>query len=391
MQKRPKVLILTQQLGSNFGGIMQAFALQKTIFDMGGKAVTDNVVANTRSLIDILRLVKRAVNYYIFHKNKPLMYTSIFKEIHNQNTNEFISKNIITVDLRKGNKKLIAHNVASFDVIIVGSDQVWRKPYSNIPEYLLDFTKGMNIKRISYAASFGKDDLSEYGDKLIKKSAVLAKQFDAISVREDSGVDICKKYWGVDAVQLVDPTLLLEVDDYVALIDNDASLLHESTGELFTYVLDKNDDKQRIIDAASQHLGLKAFDIMPPEPTSKKELINNQERYALPHVTQWLKSFADANYVITDSFHGCVFSIIFNKPFIAVGNAGRGLTRFTSLLKVFNLEARLITDADDLLDVIDVKTNWDEVNSIKSKEKGRAVSFLKNSIGEYITDEGISI
>lgn len=86
---------------------------------------------------------------------------------------------------------------------------------------MLKFTKGLDIKRLSYAASFGVDDLEEYGKTLIKKTSRLSKMFDAISVREDSGVDICRKYWGVESLQHVDPTLLLDKKDYLKIIDKD--------------------------------------------------------------------------------------------------------------------------------------------------------------------------
>jgi polysaccharide pyruvyl transferase WcaK-like protein len=245
---------------------------------------------------------------------------------------------------------------------------------------MLEFTKGMGIKRISYAASFGKDDLSEYGDKLIKKSAALAKKFDAISVREDSGVDICNEYWGVKAQQHVDPTLLLEKNDYLKLIHEDINILKKSDGQISTYVLDSDKNKDEIIDKVCSHLKLKSFDIMPPKPMTKKELRSNPNKYALPHVTQWLKSFKDADFVITDSFHGTVFSIIFNKPFIAIGNKERGLTRFSSLLRLFKLEDRLVSNSNGALSIVNSPINWREVNDVKFREKKRGIKYLIDNL-----------
>jgi hypothetical protein len=348
--------------------------------NLGYSVVSDNRAFVRSPLLSILSYVKWYAHNSILGNERQIPHNSEFHNILTQNSICFINKHIFTRDLRGGRKKLLKKQVEQANAIVVGSDQVWRKPYSNIPEYLLEFSRGMKVKRISYAASFGKDDLSEYGDKLIKKSAALAKKFDAISVREDSGVDICNEYWGVKAQQHVDPTLLLEKDDYLKLINEDLNVLKKSDGQIFTYVLDFDTNKDEIIDKVSSHLKMKSFDIMPPKPMTKKELKSNPNKFALPHVTQWLKSFKDADFVITDSFHGSVFSIIFNKPFIAIGNKERGLTRFSSLLRLFNLEDRLVSNSNGALSIVDSPINWKEVNEIKLREKKRGIKYLKDNL-----------
>jgi hypothetical protein len=235
----------------------------------------------------------------------------------------------------------------------------------------------MNIKRIAYAASFGMDDLSEYTPKLIKHTAKLAKQFDAISVREDSGVFLCKKYWKVEAVHLLDPTLLLYKDDYIQLVVQDKKNISQSQGNLFVYLLDRTAEKQHIVNKISAMLHLSAFEIMPKSIFTLKDL-NEIEKYTFPPVTQWLQSFIDAEFIVTDSFHGTIFSIIFNKPFIVTGNKERGLARFSSLLRIFNLENRLITFYSDehVNEIIFNKIDWDNINSIISCKRKDAIYFL---------------
>jgi len=120
---------------------------------------------------------------------------------------------------------------------------------------------------------------------------------------------------------------------------------------------------------------------MPSTCNSRKEFHKNPERFVLPPVTQWLQSFMDAKFIVTDSFHGCVFSIIFNKPFIAIGNEGRGLTRFISLLKVFKLENRLMLKSSELTDtLIFSDINWDQVNEIIKLEQARSTEFLNKNL-----------
>jgi exopolysaccharide biosynthesis predicted pyruvyltransferase EpsI len=97
-------------------------------------------------------------------------------------------------------------------------------------------------------------------------------------------------------------------------------------------------------------------------------------------VEEWIRGFMDAEFVVTDSFHGTVFSIIFNKPFISIANESRGTTRFTSLLKMFNLENRLIFSPEELnLDKVK-EIDWGNVNEILEQDKERAIFFLKRNL-----------
>lgn len=382
--KKSKLLILTHQLGANYGGIMQAYALQSYVKKLSFSAKTTSPDKQVSFIKSAKIGLKRYMLKTLFKRKISFLPDSQQLNVISKNTRLFIEKNINTINLYENNKNPKSE-IDSFDNIIIGSDQVWRAVYVDVPLYLLSFVKS-NINRISYAASFGRDDLSEYSPRLIKKTARLAKKFNAISVREDSGIDLCKKYWGVNAIQHIDPTLLLTKNDYTKLINDDAENLNKSKGNLFTYILDKNSEKQAIVKTVAGKTKLTPFEIMPPTCKSNKDFRNNSDKYILPPVTQWLKSFADAEYIITDSFHGCAFSIIFNKPFIAIGNSGRGLTRFISLLKLFCLENRLISNVDDLTDdLIFEKIDWEFVNKKIKSERQRSKGYLtKNLNGEVL-------
>ena len=136
------------------------------------------------------------------------------------------------------------------DCIIVGSDQVWRAKYfieqwqTGIEDAFLAFTKGWNIKRIAYAASFGVDTW-EYTPEETMKCREAIKMFDAISVREDSGIDLLKKHLNVDAIQVVDPTLLLTKDDYRTLCETNQT--PKSAGNLLVYILDTNKAAESVL------------------------------------------------------------------------------------------------------------------------------------------------
>lgn len=350
------IRIVTHALGHNYGGIMQAYALQKILL-----VVSQNVATAAFMKRSSLSYVKQSILSSIQRQAVVVYSRSIDKHIAGSNF-KFIDKYINTVD---------TNHLRLARLLITGSDQVWRNSYVDVLKYMFGtIPDKSNAKRISYAASFGTEDLSEYGAELIATTANLAKKFDGISVREDSGVDIAKKYWGVDAEQHVDPTLLLDKKEYLKLITEDKNNLTESTGNLFTYVLDENSDKQSIVNKVAKAQNLQPFSIMPKKNPTLLEWIRHKEDFILPRVTQWLKSFQDAEFVITDSFHGCAFSIIFNKPFIAIGNRQRGMARFTSLLKLFGLEDRLVADASEVTDeLLKSRIDWVKVNEIKKKEQ----------------------
>src|SRR5690606_19494961 len=272
----------------------------------------------------ILSRCKQFVYKYILQKN---ILTKKERELIDKNNLSFLKKYInrsVLINADNDLSEYFKNN--TFDAVIVGSDQTWRPKYSpNIYNYYLDFLEeNQQIKKIAYASSFGTAEW-EYTTEETEKCKKLVKQFDAISVREAAGVDLCKNKLGVDATHLLDPTLLLTADDYSEIINRP-----KENKELFTYVLDESKEKQDFINEVSQKLNLKqhtnqgiSFNANVKRPL--EELIK-------PPLETWLQGFRDAEFVITDSFHGTVFSIINKKPFISLVNVERGASRFESFL-----------------------------------------------------------
>lgn len=130
----------------------------------------------------------------------------------------------------------------------------------------------------------------------------------------------------------------------------------------------------------SQHLGLQQFKHQPKTSLGRVGSKDTRD-YIYPSVNGWVKSFHDADYIVTDSFHGCVFSIIFKKPFLVIANEDRGLSRFKSLLKIFNLEKRLVFNLNDVTtEVISEHIDWFSVESILEKQKQSSITFLKKAL-----------
>ena len=177
---------------------------------------------------------------------------------------------------------------------------------------------------------------------------------------------------------MLDPTLLLDKKDYIKIIEQ----AHEpiSKGNLMFYILDFTVEKLAILNKVAATMDLKPFEVMPAVTLNNKIKYSISD-YIFPPVTQWLRGFMDAEYVVTDSFHGSVFAIIFNKPFIAIGNKERGLTRFNSLFRLFGLENRLIYAQNDLsVELIKSPIDFDSVNKLRKEKRTKSLEFLKQAL-----------
>lgn len=283
-----------------------------------------------------------------------------------ENLNAFIHKNItLTKPVNVPSKEIF--DTIHPDAFVVGSDQVWA-PACNVPiSYLgnmfLDFAPDFKGKRVAYAASFGSGEWT-YPPEWEAKCRVLAKKFDAISVREDSGVKLCKEHFGVDATHVLDPTLLLTRADYEKLLTWPA----KQTNKLFAYVLDTSAEKVAFIHRIADKLGLELI-IKGANDDLKWE----------DSIEGWLSDIRDSAMVVTDSFHGSVFAIHFHRPFLSIVNNKRGADRFTSLLGKLGLADRLVNDTKDD-DSFDGKIDWVSVDLKLCRERSLSMNFLMNAL-----------
>lgn len=374
-----KIGILTQPLHANYGGLLQNFALQQTLIKLGHEPETiDWSMPNT--LRYRLSLLKASVISAISSNKRKACYILSKKErnIIQKNTNYFISKYIRHTPILKSSKDFEKQSfLGGYEAYVVGSDQCWRPGYNYfLKEMFLSFVANKQVKRLAYAASFGTDTW-EFNERQTSICAPLARQFDLISVREDTGVDLCHNYLGVDAVHVLDPTMLLSKDEYITLVKEEKE--DTSKGSLFFYILDPSEEKTSFIKNIAAKNGLTPFSVMPKyqAETRTKEVVRNSiDDCVFPSVTQWLRAFMDAEMTVVDSFHGMVFSIIFNKPFWVIGNEGRGMSRFSSLLKLLQLEDRLINIKE--INNIDFnrEVNWTSVNNKIQKHKEISLAYL---------------
>lgn len=352
-----KIAIITLQPHTNYGGILQAYALQTVLEKKGYKA--DVIVP--QNIVPVLPWFKGMDDKNI----KVIM----------QHTDRFIYRYLNTRNVRFSEVAC-----SDYDAYVVGSDQIWRFLIVSIligdfREAFLKFTEGWDVKRIAYAPSFGLDTW-EAPEEMIPEISRLLAQFDAVSVRESSGVDMCKNLLGrKDAVHVVDPTLLLERADYEALINNDNT--EPIAGDAACYVLDRDEEKETLIRTVCEAKNLTAFDMQSKVEDASAAV----EERIQPPLEQWLRSFRDSKMVITDSFHATVFSIQFRRPFIVTGNPTRGIARLASILKALGLEKHLCFSAADF----DPDYSYeipDEAYERLAELKLKSKEFLSSALGE---------
>lgn len=368
-----KIAILTLPLHTNYGGILQAYALQTILERVGHEVIV--LGKNNHAQLPLWKMPlsysKRVVKKYVLgNKDVRVFHEQWLNKtfpIISQNTQKFIDKYIHYLTPTSLN----SINPKDFDAIVVGSDQIWRpKYYSKIENAYLEFAENWNISRIAYAASFGTDKW-EYTRSQTEKCKGLVQKFNAVSVRESAAVNLCKEHFGINALHVLDPTMLLDKNDYINLFET--AKTPTSPGNLLVYILDETAEKTELVNNTAKEKGLVPFRV--------NSLVNNHnaplEKRIQPPIEQWLRGFYDADFVITDSFHACVFSIIFGKPFIAYGNASRGLSRFNSLLKMFSLEDRLTIDSNirQLQDI-----DWNFIEKKLNHLRIESFNFLKDNL-----------
>lgn len=372
-----KIAILTLPICINYGGILQAYALQTVLKNLGHDVFFLNLRYKRnpfwlRFLVNCKRFV------YLYFLNKVTNLSSKEARFVTKEVSRFVVNNIKLGRPLYAQKSLYKeYKKHKTELIVYGSDQIWRPAYApDIYYYFGSFVRS-DVKQISYAASFGIEDASEYTFEQLQKCTELLKAFSSISVRESSGIDICRDSLNATAECHLDPTLLLTIENYQELIAKVST--EKSKGNFLVYILDETEEKQELISRIARAKSLTPFYLNLDINDTNIPI----EKRVLPSVEQWLRGFAEADYILTDSFHGCVFSILFKKQFVSLGNKIRGTNRFESLLKKFGLEDRMldVNLYEDIMTLLFCRTiNYENVSNILNEERKRSYNFLKNAI-----------
>lgn len=381
-----KVGIITMYYDSNnYGGVLQAYALQKIIEKLGydceqisfAKKGNKNFLnkfksrCDEKNIIFALKWVNNRVNKVLVSKLAKYIYQDKYNsdiKIRKEKFKDY-RKNIPHSEVY--NSENIANCVDLYDVFICGSDQIW-KPGVICKEYLLEFVPN-NKKKISYAASISKNLLSNDERNYLINGIT---KLNAISVREQQAVELIGKYIDKNIEWVVDPTLLLSKDEW----ERECSKLNIKDNYIFCYLLGFDKKQRNIIKRLAKSKKMKIVTI--PFADGKYNFMDKKFgdiQYSNAGPNEFLALIKNAKLVITDSFHATVFSNIFETNFYVLERTEEVSmnTRIISLLNMFGLEKRFIQKYDDILNCEDIDfTKRKEYEQVIKKSK----EFLKKNI-----------
>ena len=369
------VAILTITDGANYGNRLQNYALQETIKNLGFEVETikRKTFRDKTGIARVIELVKMVVkrcfgknyNYYYEQRRKKF---SAFNDKYIKFSTEVIGNNIALEGLND-----------KFDYFVCGSDQVWNARIPIVKEdlsnYLASFASGE--KRIAYAASFGTSDIPEEDSVLFKKQLEL---FKAIGLRETDGLNIVQRLTGrMDAEVVLDPTMLLSAEEW-SRIAKRPSFVKENAPYIVTYFLGGRN--QNITEYVTCLANKSRCDVYNLENEFRADDIDDINVYkADPQEFVWL--IKNAEYVLTDSFHATVFSILFHKKFRVFERKeceqGNNMSsRITTLLGYFGLVAW----SDNIDNPTNIPLEYDgkNVDFVIDSKKRESFRFLKNAL-----------
>lgn len=334
----------------NYGGTLTYYALNKALESMGYSVLMIERPVDDPNYIPDYSIIPRrfAKKYYNISKNYP------------------------------HNKLGILNDMCS--AFISGSDQLFNPylwTYSGFPYYLT--FAAPDKKTISYASSFG-NNFSGCEDFIVRVSEHL-NRFNALSVREDYAVDIMRDKFGLQAQKVLDPVFVCDPEEYHKLADKSNVKISEKY--FANFILDPNEEKRNAILYAKDKLDLPFVNMINAldfEENMKKLGLDNIKPNI--DIEDFLSYYKNAEFIITDSFHGTCFAIIFKKPFICISNKQRGAGRFVSMINELGLSDHMVDSCDEIYNRPELfeKPDYAEVEKRLSFLREESYNWLKNAL-----------
>ena len=349
-----RIGMLTFLHNDNYGSILQAWALQQTLLDMGFDATHIDYVPSKQEKIRNLLLSGNSPKLILEGMRKK----SATSKMHG-GFDEFRKESIRTTAPCHDHAALKTV-AADFDVLVCGSDQIWSPVWLN-PAYFLDFT---DLPKVSYAPSLGVKDMPNRMKQ--RKIAKLVKRFSAVSVREQEGANLLVEMGGVEPVIMPDPVMLVDKENWQSIMDKNVP----QGKYVLCYFIGDNPVYWETVAAVAQREGCEVRVIPRTEEARNSGYILEED---VPP-QRWLALINGAAHVVTDSFHGATFSAILNKECTIVrryreDDPESKNSRIDQLLR--NLGVSILNNAD-----------WDVVNRNLAVKADSAKSWLKNAINQ---------
>ena len=359
---KKKIGILTFHQCINYGAILQTFALQKYLnrFDNVNAEVINYENKTFKEKYTIRRFFKKQkISYFIYN-----YLVMPFWFIKKHRFNKFTKKNIKISKLCKNSSQ-----IKDYDLYVVGSDQVWNLSTTNYDyTYFLDFVCD-NKKKSSYAASFGVDKLPAVATEKVKK---LLSSFNSISVRENQGKSIVSTLVKNNVDVVLDPTLLLNKDEWLKYASN-CNKSNEKYVLIYQLAYSKS-----LVNFAKKIANKKGYRIVTIDGNPRQFIRAKYVLSAGP--SEWLKLFFNAECIVTNSFHGLVFSLNLNKNFFFeyLKNGITVNSRLKNVAEIFKIEDRLI---DNNLNNTEYNNpDFEKINKILDFERAKSYKWIENNI-----------
>ena len=380
--KNKTIGILTLQNANNFGALLQAYALKSYLLNNFNCKV---FIVNHDWSKEPLNFHKIIKNPFAFLK-KIFLYNSIKKRIKKSskslniegfgNVFQDFRDNHLNITKEEYSYTSLCMKPPEADIFIVGSDQVWAVDFLfKSRTYLLEFV-GDGVKKISYAPSFGKAELESYLKPILAKSL---RKFDSISIREKSGKNIIESLLEKNIAKVVDPTLLLTKEGYLSLIE--PAKIEDSY--IFVYLLDQEESlykwSEEVVNFLADYHSLRVIYV---STNNINEIPDHWETF-YPSPEEFLGLIDASSLVITNSFHGTVFSILFEKQFHALPRdhyKNKQNLRITDLLKIIELENRFIEPYSSKTNIEQIKINYIKVKEKLDVQRTYSQEFLQTAI-----------
>lgn len=364
-----KIDIITRHAPANYGSILQCYAMEKVLKDLNFDVEFINYVRLDEKGKNIAKTMLNRSKFWNRNLLTRKIYLALKTEEYNQSYKKFeeFRKEMITQTEEYNSMHSLIENTPQADIYCTGSDQVWGK-VGNVEydeAYFLTFLKE-GQKKISYASSFGKDKISDNLKRNLKR---FLDSYEEILVREKSGVEILNEA-GVKSTQTLDPTLLLSFDEWDKITKENI----KDEEYILVYQLHNNKKFEKYCKNFALNTGL---------PIKRISVFNSYrfrtgKLILLPTPNEFLGYIKNAKYVLTDSFHGTVFSIIYNKKFMDI-LPNETSTRITNLLELLKIQNRILKDYKDF-ETIKENINYNEVVQILKKEVDKSKNILVGAL-----------
>ena len=373
-----KINIITYTRTKNYGGILQAYGLYRYLQLEGYDVMFIDYVPSRCNINDKKAFVDDAVSrskiwgYNIITKwlfsviRYPAMKRAYKPFIQFMDTHAMFTKAYYSEDE-------LEQDIPNADVYITGSDQVWNSQFVvgnkiDRPFYLPFVNKG---KRISYASSFGKDSIPD-GHK--RDVAKYISAYNAVSVREQTGKKLLSEL-SIPSTVVVDPTILCPIEEWDALAN-----ITTDKNYILMYLISFNETIYQMALSIADVMGKKLICI---SLDNKDRRYVNESLVVTPSIEEWLSYIKQADGVITDSYHACVFSVLFHRQFIVNSGTRKGMSsRIINLLSELGLESRIINsfDPDIIKKGMVAPITWKECDDLLKQRRKESIDWLKEAI-----------